>query len=483
MHLILPSYFSQVYIFLIFTLVMIGLYSCSFTDNTHPSMGDDVIESLIEDRKQIISHYLPSTPLAANTLKIDRNSNESNTSNTIPLPLMLAQKQPWLSQPNLTTRVHLILRKVPIQSFASAISRLLKCNVLVDSTLDTMLSANIEDLPWTSALDAIAQTHGFNYTYSQRTNLLRIFPLHSNISMANKNLLLSSGKEIIKVFPIIHKDPEALAKTLRSIFVQGDKNTASIHLIPNTQSREIIARGDPTSVRFIEEILQKIDRQSSQLLIHAFVIEVSTDFAKNLGIRIGKNLTAENLSVLGNTGLSINLVAPEATTGLGLLNLRRLKVELTALERQGKTKIVSTPQIFVLDQQEAVIFQGQEIPYQTVSENGTQTEFKEAGLRLAVTPKILNDNNILLALKINQDSVDIRLSNPPITRRELKTHLIIKSGMILVIGGIRLQSNTKAKDEVPILRNLPIIGPWLSRKSNSTGTRELLIFIAPRIVS
>jgi type IV pilus assembly protein PilQ len=152
------------------------------------------------------------------------------------------------------------------------------------------------------------------------------------------------------------------------------------------------------------------------------------------------------------------------------------------MESEGLTKLVSNPRVYTLDNQEAVIFQGFEVPYETVSESGTQIEFKEAGLRLAVTPSVVGDGNLMMNIQINKDTVDTSISNPPITKSQINTNLVTKDGAIVVIGGIYTQSTSKSKDGVPFLSDVPGLGRLFQRKTENDDRQELLVFIAPRVL-
>ena len=159
-----------------------------------------------------------------------------------------------------------------------------------------------------------------------------------------------------------------------------------------------------------------------------------------------------------------------------------LKAEITALETLGMGKTISNPKVFTLDNQAATVTQGEEIPYQTTSEGTTTTSFKEAALKLQVTPSIIGDGNVLLDIKVNNDDADTSKDEPPISKMEITTKLLVADGDIVVIGGIKSNSKTKTRDQVPGLGNVPVIGNLLKYKKDEDNLEELLIFIAPRIL-
>ena len=194
-------------------------------------------------------------------------------------------------------------------------------------------------------------------------------------------------------------------------------------------------------------------------------------------------------AALGSTGKDIltNFGAVGATSGIGILKKTGsgvLKTEITALEKMGMGKTISNPKVFTLDNQLATVTQGEEIPYQTESEGTTSTSFKEAALKLQVTPSIIGDGNILLTIQVNNDTPN-RASDsdePPINKMEIVTKLLVADGDIVVIGGIKKNVKTDTKSQTPGLGNVPVIGNLFKGKSNLDELDELLVFIAPRIL-
>ena len=146
------------------------------------------------------------------------------------------------------------------------------------------------------------------------------------------------------------------------------------------------------------------------------------------------------------------------------------------------SKIISNPRIFTLDNQTATIFQGTEVPYETVSADGTSIEFKSAGLNLEVTPTVVGDGNLMMQISLNKDTVDTSISNPPITSSSINTNLVTRDGSIVVIGGIYTQSKTDSEDKVPFFGDLPGAGKLFRRDGRTNERKELMIFIAPRII-
>ena len=157
-----------------------------------------------------------------------------------------------------------------------------------------------------------------------------------------------------------------------------------------------------------------------------------------------------------------------------------LKVELEALESRGLSKIISNPKIFSLDNQTASIKQGEQIP---VSGGDGADTFTDAALVMTVTPSIIGDGNVLLDVRVNNDSPNRQNAGSiGINTMEINTKLLVADGDIVVIGGIKKNTRSDNKEGVPGVSNVPIIGKMFQGKSKSDTLNELLVFIAPRIL-
>jgi type IV pilus assembly protein PilQ len=241
-------------------------------------------------------------------------------------------------------------------------------------------------------------------------------------------------------------------------------------------------------------------------LIEAFIVEATDDFKKELGARLGydhADLWENKSNKFGVSGLATgtagaqslgasagsiaeNLLIAGATGGIGGLftsGAGTLKVELDAMEADGFTKILSNPRVYVLNNEEAIIKQGWEIPYKTESESGgTDIEFKDAMLILTVTPSIVGDGNVRLSIKIEKKDADETATNPPLQSEEITTKLMVKDGTVVVIGGVKKQKTVDSTDKVPFFGDLPILGNLFRHKKDTDKFEELLVFIAPRII-
>ncbi|PJD90660.1 MAG: hypothetical protein CK424_08285 [Legionella sp.] len=244
--------------------------------------------------------------------------------------------------------------------------------------------------------------------------------------------------------------------------------------------------------------IKRLDIPAQQIVIEARLVNMNQESARDLGIRLGliapSKLGTESNTLPSNGGrLGLDLAAKplEATAAsIGLTEAlwttqRLLDVELSALESRGKAKVIASPRLVTSNQIAAVIESGEDIPYQEFSANGTTSvAFKKAVLRLQVIPQITAKHELMISLVINQDADSGKRVQgvPIISTKSIETHILMRHGQTIVLGGIYQQDHNRQNDQIPFLGDLPIIGEVFQRKQMRTRHEALLIFITPRIV-
>lgn len=418
------------------------------------------------------------------------------------------------------------VENMDIKGFALMLSEISGVNILVSEESKGIVTAKLTDVPWPKALDSVLQLKSLAKHIDNEANIIRIHNQAKVIQLEDfqrnrlqslqRSIRLSEAGETLytEVFKLFYTKPDEIKAIIESVLNTGEKENNNDDL-RDTQAKittdprvnQIIVTATAEDMDLVSKVIKKIDARTQQVLIEAFIVEVSDEISKGFGTRIGfdgdgtfrgadnktfntrvtglagtasdtvsagtTDALISDLSIVGNTGIGI-------LTGIG--STADLKFELNLLEQRGLTKVISNPRIFTLDNQEAKIFQGQEIPYETVSENGTEIEFKEAGLELLVTPSIVGDGNIVLDMEVNKASADITLPNPPITKNEIKTNLISKDGSIVVIGGIYTQEEVGTNNKTPKVGDIPVIGNLFKSETRQNTRTELMIFIAPKIL-
>lgn len=279
---------------------------------------------------------------------------------------------------------------------------------------------------------------------------------------------------------------------------------------PDATTNKLFVRDIRASREAIGRFVKEIDVVPRQVLIEARIVEANKDFARELGTRLGfgdnrtKNLGDGAQIGFGRTSLgsSGNVFAPVLSTSGGSapatdfssLNLslfnrgatRFLNLELSALESDGRGRVISSPRVLTANLVQASIKQGTEIPYVVSTQQNATVEFKEAVLKLDVTPNITPDGRIQLAVLVHKDRPDFSRSVqgvPPIDTKNVETSVIIENGGTVVIGGVYEEDESSNVNQVPLLGDIPVIGNLFKTTERRSSRKELLIFITPRIVS
>ena len=420
----------------------------------------------------------------------------------------------------LKQRVTLKFKNLDFKETMKMMGKIGEINVLVGDEVAGAISAELVDVPWDKAFQALLDMKNYASDIDVNSNLIRIhspetltaqenYKSERAQAVKNKVELEDSVEPIIsEIFRLYYISPELAKATIEELFQtgSGEASTSPIKITEETATRSIIVRGKERDLDTVDKVLTEIDIKTEQVLIEAFVVKATSEFERQLGTRLGGYYqrqqeqiggvigTTSSSGTLDDTSAALvqtakdsltNLPAIGATSGIGVLKRTGsavLKAEITALEKTGIVETISNPKVFTINNQPASVTQGKEIPYETTSEGTTSTSFKEAALKLQVTPSIIGDGNVLLDIQVNNDDADTSQSEPPITKMEITTKLLVADGDIVVIGGIKSNNVTKANEQVPGLGNVPVIGNLLKYKKNEDNLEELLIFIAPRIL-
>ncbi len=421
--------------------------------------------------------------------------------------------------------IDLNVENVDIRTFADMLADITGMNFMVSDEVNTLVTAKVEGVKWPSVLDSILSMKGLAKHVDHKSNIIRIHDQATVMAIEDFNrkrkenmqkamqLKQASEPVFTEVFKLYYTNPEEVKEMLSGIIdikkgAGGESGSGLRDTRPeitvDMRKNLMIVKARKDDMKVISRLVEEVDSRTQQVFIEAFIVEVTDGFERALGARFGvqsADTTAQGntfatggvagaggtgLQIGDSTGSAVELALPSAFGGIGFLagigNSTDLKLELTALEEEGLSKVISNPKVFTLDNQEAVIFQGDEVPYETVSEEGTNIEFKEAGLKLAVRPTVVGDGNLVMDITVNKDTVDTSQPNPPIRKSEIKTSLVSRNGSIVIIGGIYDENKTQSSDKVPGLGDVPGAGRLFRRDNAEDNRRELMVFIAPRII-
>ena len=425
--------------------------------------------------------------------------------------------------PLLKQRVTLKFKNLDFKETMQLMGKIGEINVLVGDEVAGVISAELIDVPWDKAFQALLDMKNYASDVDVSSNLIRV---HSPETLTSQESYKSERAQAVKkkveledsvepifseIFRLYYISPAQAKATIEELFTQqsGDSSFTPIQITEEVTTRSIIVRGKEKDLDVVDKVIKEIDIRTKQVLIEAFIVEANSDFERALGTRLGgyyqkfgkvaggvagastgsaAGASLDEAAGLGSATDSIaNFPVTGATSGIGLLRKTTtgvLKAEITALESMGMGKTISNPKVFTLDNQLATVTQGEEIPYQTTSDGTTSTSFKEAALKLEVTPSIIGDGNVLLTIKVNNDTPNRAAASdePPINKMEIVTKLLVADGDIVVIGGIKKNVQSNSKNQTPGIGNMPVIGNLFKGKANSDNLDELLVFIAPRIL-
>lgn len=422
-------------------------------------------------------------------------------------------------------KLSLNFQNVDVRRLLQVIGEFTGMNVVVSDTVSGSITLILKDVPWDQALDIILQQKGLDMRKSG--NVISIAP-RDELATREK-LDLESKQQIGDIETIRTEDFQlnyAKAEDVQKLLAAKDGSMLSKRgtATPDKRTNKLFVQDTPTRLEDVRRLIAKIDVPVRQVLIEARIVEASDTFSKSLGARLGildasgghnmgsaqytvgrmstnAYLTGQQASMpttpSGGPGaiensLGVNFPAKSGASAFAftLFNTAKtmfLNLELSALEADGRGKIVSSPRVVTSDQHEALIEQGMEIPYQQASSSGaTTTAFKKANLALKVTPHITPDGKVAMKLEINKDSPNYALltkDGVPIDTKHVLTEVLVENGGTVVIGGIYTQITGDSVTRTPFLGDIPYLGALFKRTDKNDERTELLIFITPKIVS
>lgn len=299
--------------------------------------------------------------------------------------------------------------------------------------------------------------------------------------------------------------PIHYAKAMELATILRDKSNALLsrrgHIAVDQRTNILWLEDTEEHIQKLQKFVHYFDTPAEQIVIEARLVNMNQEAARDLGVRLGliapsqPKQSAENTNSPipgGNLGLDLAARALESSAAtLGFtqalsITQRLLDTELSALESQGKAKVIASPRLIASNQIAAVIEAGEDIPYQEFSMNGnTSVAFKKAVLRLQVVPQITSKGELMMSLVINQDADSGKRVQgvPIIATKSIETHILVKHGQTVVLGGIYQQDQNRQIDQIPFLGDLPWVGELFKRQHMRIRHESLLIFITPRIVT
>jgi type IV pilus assembly protein PilQ len=432
-------------------------------------------------------------------------------------------------------KLSLNFQNIEVRSLLQVIADFTNFNIVTSDSVAGSVTLRLQDVPWDQALDIILQAKGLGLRKSG--NVLWVAP--KDEIAAKEKLDLESAVAVQGLEPLRTQSFQinyAKADEIAAYFKAdggGDKSAARIlssrgSVIAEKRTNQLFVTDIPSKLEQVQQLITKLDIAVRQVLIEARIVEATDTFGKSLGVKLGGvdaraamggdggyQLGGDNRVAFGSSYSNLQYTTSNKVEGkldangqfltmpavvnypalsgaaqfaVSIFNAsanRFLNLEISALEADGKGKVVSSPRVVTADQVQATIEQGEELPYQIATASGaTSIAFRKANLKLEVTPQITPEGSIILKLDVSKDTVGrLTTAGFAIDTKHIKTEVLVENGGTVVIGGIYAETSKEDETRVPFLGDLPGIGNLFKTKARSTSKQELLVFITPKMIS
>ncbi len=427
-------------------------------------------------------------------------------------------------------KLSLNFQSIEVRSLLQVIADFTNFNIVTSDSVSGSVTLRLQDVPWDQALDIILQAKSLGMRKSG--NVIWVAPKDE---IANKEKLdLEAMTTVQNLEPVktqsfqinFAKAAEIATQITGGTTAAPGANSARIlssrgSVIAEPRTNQLFVTDIPSRLEQVQDLIAKLDVAVRQVVIEARIVEASDTFSKALGVRLGgSDIRAQNggdggyqlgggnsvafgssySNAVASSGASgtvnqalsaVNLPVAGTAAGTFALSIfnasanRFLNLEISAMESDGKGKVISSPRVVTADQTKALIEQGTELPYQVASSSGaTSIQFRKANLKLEVTPQITPEGSIILTLDVNKDTVgQLTPGGYAIDTKHIQTQALIENGGTIVIGGIFTEDSTDTIDKVPFFGDLPVVGALFKRTSKSSNKKEMLVFITPRVLA
>ena len=418
-------------------------------------------------------------------------------------------------------KLSLNFQNIEVRAVLQVIADFTGLNIVTSDTVTGNLTLRLKDVPWDQAMDIITQSKGL--AMRKTGNVILVAPADELATKEKQALEASQQIEDLEalrteVFTLKYMRAEDLVKIITDSKQKILSKRGSA--VPDVRTNNVFVQDTPKYLEQVQAIINKTDVAVRQVMIESRLVIADDKYSRALGARfgvnklnttgnssyaIGGNLAqtstvgasqASTTGVSGPTspsgstdGLQSNLGLTKASGSLAFSLFRLpagllLNLELTAMESDGRGKVVSSPRVTTANQHKARIAQGTEIGYLEASSSGAATvAFKPAVLSLEVTPQITPDDKIIMELDVKKDSPGVPLGGvPSINTQSVNTQVLVGNGETAVLGGIYEQTTRNDVEKVPFFGDLPIMGNLFKRKTVQNDRTELLIFVTPKIM-
>lgn len=437
-------------------------------------------------------------------------------------------------------KLSLDFQDIEVRAVLQIIADFTELNLVASDTVQGRITLRLQNVPWDQALEMVLKNKGLDKR--QVGNVLMVAPAAEIAERERQEI--TTKKQLEELAPLrteYIRVRYANAKEMFELFrgdtsgggggggVGGSRATGSVlsergQGVVDERTNSIIITDTAERIEAFKRLVEQIDIPIRQVMIEARIVIANTDFERELGVRWGgfgynENkdriidfagskqglddsggtsprdwfVTSPNNPTISqnmheeNDAVDLSVSSPYASAAIGVLTDNTyLDLELSALENSGYAEIVSQPKVITSDKQLAIIKSGKEIGFlETAPSGGTTTGFREAVLKLEVTPQITPDNRIIMDLNVWKDSVaSVEVSGRPtldITR--LQTKVLVNNAQTVVLGGVFSVEGNKTENKVPVLGDIPYLGRLFKKTIDNQFKTELLIFVTPKLIS
>jgi type IV pilus assembly protein PilQ len=425
--------------------------------------------------------------------------------------------------------IWLNLNVVPLRTFFALLEELTGLNFIIGDEVTGDISIKLNNVNWVEVFEMVMREKNLIHDVNPSGSVITVHTyevageqsasyekaLDSKIKVINS--LSSLDTKTTAIFKLNYTKPEVLSKQLTEVIStleaggEGEAADKRASFVIDTRTNSLIVQASPADMEWIKTTIDSLDKPTKQVMVEVFIVEATDTFQEQLGSRVSMfaskiggadALNRTSVTGIGGTpptamgnitnaaaggSIATNTISDPkgGIIGTFLGNSTELRVELQAMQDESLIKIVSNPKLFIIDNESASIEDGQEVPYSLAAAAGATptTAFKNATLKMSVTPSIIPDGNIYLDIEVNNDSVAATSSGTPsINKKAIKTKLLVTDGGVAMIGGINKATDSTTKAGVPLLSDIPILGNLFKSTADKKQKNILYIFIAPKVL-
>ena len=399
--------------------------------------------------------------------------------------------------------VNMSFKDAPAYDVLISLSKLTDKNLIISKDISGSISLHIKQLPWQQAFSMVLKSA--NLAMYQENNTIFVAQAAAILELRKTNLKLKQEEQVLvtRSIKLRHTQADRVAQIIfpRYLSTNPTNHSTTTHLnkhsnngllsnkgsiMVDSRTNAIILHDRFSHIEKITNLVSQLDIPLQQVMIKADIVVTKESIAEDIGINWLKNNGSSSYLLgtvtngeLEDTGIASMLIKRTSNTE----DYSILNVSLSALEAEGKLKVVAQPKITAANGQAASISSGTEIPYVVTTADSVNTLFKQAVLSLQVTPNIADSGNIMIDLAITQDSVgDIYGNIPSIDTNSMQTRLLAQNKQTIVVGGLFTANSSTTTTKVPLLGDIPWLGWLFKSQTKKLDKAELLVFITPYLV-